>query len=48
MKEPTQLDKFKKTARDLDCDESEEAFAEKLKRVAMPTDDVSEEADKKG
>ena len=46
MKEPTQLDKFKKTARDLDCDESEEAFAEKLKRVAKPTDHVSSKDDK--
>ena len=33
----TQLDKFKQTARDLECDEGEEAFARKLKKVAKPS-----------
>jgi hypothetical protein len=30
----SQLEKFKQTARDLECDESEEAFERKLKKVA--------------
>ena len=33
----TQLDKFKQTARELECDESEEAFDRKLKKVAKPS-----------
>jgi hypothetical protein len=32
----TQFDKFKQTARELECDESEEAFERKLKKVAKP------------
>ena len=36
--EPTQLDKFKAKARELECDESERGFAEKLKRIAKPQD----------
>lgn len=32
----SQADKFKQTARDLECDESEEAFERKLKKVARP------------
>ena len=32
-KKKTQSDKFKKTARDLECDESEERFDEALRRV---------------
>lgn len=35
-KDKSQLDKFKQTARDLECDESEEAFERKLKKVAIP------------
>jgi len=34
----TQLDKFKAKARELECDESERGFAEKLKRIAKPQD----------
>ena len=33
----TQLDKFKQAARDLECDESENGFERKLKRVATPS-----------
>lgn len=36
MTDTSQLDKFKQTARDLECDESEEAFERKLKKVARP------------
>jgi hypothetical protein len=32
--EKSQIDKFKEAARDLGCDESEQAFEEKLKRIA--------------
>ena len=33
MTEPKQIDKFKQMAKELECDESEKAFDEKLKRV---------------
>ena len=33
----SQLDKFKQTARELECDESEEAFERRLKKVAKPS-----------
>jgi len=33
-KNKTQSDKFKKTARDLECDESEERFDEALRQVS--------------
>ena len=34
--ERSQLDKFKKAARDLDCDDDEQRFKERLKEVAKP------------
>lgn len=34
----TQLDKFKQIAKELECDESERGFDEKLKRIAKPQD----------
>ena len=33
-REPSQSDRFMQTARDLECDESEERFNEALKKVA--------------
>ena len=36
--EPTQIEKFKQTARELECDESERGFEEKLKRITKPQD----------
>ena len=36
--EPTQLEKFKAKARELECDESERGFEENLKRIAKPQD----------
>lgn len=33
-KEKTQVDKFREAAKELDCDESEEAFDANLKRIA--------------
>ena len=33
----SQIDKFKEAARDLETDDSEEAFDAKLKKVAKPT-----------
>lgn len=40
----SQIDKFRETARELECDESEEAFERKLKKVTRPQseDDASE------
>jgi hypothetical protein len=35
----SQLHKFKQAARDLECDESEEAFERKLKKIAKPKDE---------
>ena len=34
----TQLDKFKQAAKELECDESERGFNEKLKRIVKPQD----------
>jgi len=34
----TQLDKFKQAAKELECNESERDFDEKLKRIAKPQD----------
>lgn len=34
MSTEKQLEKFKQTARELECDESEEAFERQLKKVA--------------
>ena len=34
---PSQVDRFKETARALGCDESEAAFDEKLKAIARPS-----------
>ena len=39
----TQLDKFKQAARDLECNESEDAFAQKLKKVAKPAENAAKE-----
>jgi len=33
MTEPKQIDKFREAARELECDESEEAFERKLKKI---------------
>lgn len=38
MTDKKQLEKFKQTARDLKCDESEEAFERKLKKVTTSSD----------
>lgn len=35
MTEPKQIDKFRAKARELECDESEEAFELKLKKVTQ-------------
>jgi len=37
-KNQTQLDKFKAAAKELECNESERDFDEKLKRIAKPQD----------
>jgi hypothetical protein len=37
-KNQTQLDKFKQTAKELECNESERDFDEKLKRIAKSQD----------
>ena len=37
-KNQTQIEKFKQTARELECDESERSFDEKLKRITKPQD----------
>jgi len=34
----TQIEKFKQIARELECDESERDFDEKLKRIVKPQD----------
>ncbi|MGS4886362.1 hypothetical protein [Roseibium sp. MB-4] len=34
IKEKSQIDKFKEAAKELECDESEEAFDAKLKSIA--------------
>ena len=39
MSEKTQLDKFKQAAKELECDESEEGFNDKLKRIVKPRSD---------
>ena len=36
MTDKTQLDKFKQIAKELDCDESERGFDEKLKKIVKP------------
>ena len=36
MTEKKQIDKFKQMAKELECDESEKAFDEKLKQVSKP------------
>ncbi len=36
VNEPNQVDKFKKSARELGADESEEAFDDKLRRISKP------------
>jgi hypothetical protein len=40
--EPTQIDKFKQAARELECDDNEEAFRSKLKKLteAPPPESV--------
>jgi len=35
-KKQSQLDKFKQAAKELECDESEEGFNDKLKRIVKP------------
>jgi len=42
MPDKSQLEKFKQTARELECDESEEAFERKLKKVATPETKTAE------
>jgi hypothetical protein len=46
MPEPEQIEKFKEAAKKLGCDESEEAFDEKLRRIAKkppPKDNKNED-----
>ena len=43
MKEAKQIDKFKQMATELECDESEKAFDEKLKKIARKNDDTSKD-----
>ena len=35
MTDKKQIDKFREVARELDCDESEKAFDQKLKRILL-------------
>ena len=39
MTEPKQLDKFKQMAKELECDESEKAFDEKLGKLVKDNPD---------
>ncbi len=41
----SQIDKFKQAAHDLETDESEERFDERLKKVAKPPPSKSEKSD---
>lgn len=43
MKKESQKDRFIKTARDLECDESEDKFAAKLKAIASVKPEKKEE-----
>ena len=43
MDNPSQIEKFKALARELECDESEEAFDDALKRVATAPPPESDE-----
>lgn len=36
MKKQTQHDKFKELAKELECDEDEKAFEDKLKQIVKP------------
>ena len=38
MTDKSQIEKFRAKARELECDESERGFAEKLKRITKPQD----------
>ena len=38
MPDKKQIDKFRETARELECDESEEAFADKLSKLTKKPD----------
>ena len=38
MTNKTQIDKFRETARELECDESEESFARKIKKLTNKDD----------
>ena len=42
MTKPKQFDKFKQMAKELECDESEKAFDEKLKKVVKEIGDKDE------
>ncbi|WP_188710094.1 hypothetical protein [Novosphingobium marinum] len=44
----TQIDKFKDAARDLECDDDDEHFRERLKRVVKPTKSETPVAPSKG
>ena len=41
----SQLDKFKQAAKELECDESERGFNDKLKRIVKPQDTTAKEGD---
>ena len=42
MTKPKQIDKFQQMAKELECDESEKAFDEKLKKVVKEIGDKDE------
>ena len=41
-KNPTQLDKFKEAARELECDDDEARFKERLGKLVKPKDGQTE------
>ena len=41
MTDKSQIEKFRAKARELECDESEEAFERKLKKIAKKDDGAS-------
>lgn len=44
-KAESQIDKFKDAARDLECDEDEKSFQDKLRRIAKPQPKKEKPAD---
>jgi len=45
MDKKNQLDRFKEAARELDCDEDEKSFKDKLRRIAKQQPKKEEPAD---